>query len=75
MDDSYDITTGLPQDKIWGAQLRTYFDFTLYFEQAILLLVPSVLFILCFPHYIRTVMRKKPVVRRSLLLWAKLVCN
>ncbi|KAK7736158.1 hypothetical protein SLS53_007186 [Cytospora paraplurivora] len=56
----------------FGPQLPGSFDFTLYFEQAILSILPSALFLLIAPWRIAWLFRRQALVRSGWLLWAKL---
>lgn len=60
-------------DDYFGPQVRGYFDFTILFEQSILSILPSALFILLVPVRISSLLRNGIRVRSGRLLWLKLV--
>ena len=62
-------------DDVFGPQLRGTFDFTLVFEQTILSIVPSALFIAtAIPRF--HLLSRRPIEARSgVLLWLKLVSS
>ncbi|KAJ3938533.1 uncharacterized protein N0V96_011260 [Colletotrichum fioriniae] len=59
-------------DDYFGPQMRGYFDFTVLFEQSILSILPSALFILLVPVRIISLLRNGIRVRSGKLLWLKL---
>ncbi|KAK1493023.1 hypothetical protein CTAM01_09650 [Colletotrichum tamarilloi] len=59
-------------DDYFGPQVRGYFDFTVLFEQSILSILPSALFILLVPVRISSLLRNGIRVRSGKLLWLKL---
>ncbi|OHE99829.1 hypothetical protein CORC01_04965 [Colletotrichum orchidophilum] len=59
-------------DDYFGPQVRGYFDFTVLFEQSILSILPSALFILLAPIRITSLLRSETRVRSGKLLWLKL---
>lgn len=60
-------------DAIFGPQLRGSFDFTLLFEQAILSISPSALFLVASPVRVAILSCGKPEFKVSTTLWIKLV--
>lgn len=60
-------------DNFFGPKLPNVFDFTLVFEQGILSLLPTCLFLCLAPFRMRYLLRKETVVGSSRLLWSKLV--
>ncbi|KAF4779309.1 hypothetical protein HER10_EVM0002693 [Colletotrichum scovillei] len=60
-------------DDYFGPQVRGYFDFTILFEQSILSILPSALFILLVPVRISSLLRNGIRVRSGRLLWLKLL--
>ncbi|KAF6831810.1 ABC multidrug transporter [Colletotrichum musicola] len=60
-------------DDYFGPQVNGYFDFTVLFEQSILSILPTALFILLAPCRIAWLLRQRDVsVRSGKLLWLKL---
>ncbi|KAK1701087.1 putative ABC multidrug transporter [Colletotrichum godetiae] len=59
-------------DDYFGPQVRGYFDFTVLFEQSILSILPSALFILLVPIRITSLLRNNIRVDSGKLLWLKL---
>ncbi|KAH0437695.1 ABC multidrug transporter [Colletotrichum camelliae] len=59
----------------FGPQLTGRFDFTLYFEQAILSIVPSALFLAILPCRITWLLRRRSIPRSGWLLLAKLATS
>lgn len=69
-----DITLGLPQDTAsWGPQLENHLDLTLFFEQVVFNLIPSIIFIICAIYYVRRVWNAPRVAKSGNLFWFKLV--
>ncbi|KXH32504.1 hypothetical protein CSIM01_13585 [Colletotrichum simmondsii] len=60
-------------DDYFGPQVRGYFDFTVLFEQSILSILPSALFILLVPIRISSLLRNGIRVHSGKLLWLKLL--
>ncbi|VUC26951.1 unnamed protein product [Clonostachys rosea] len=60
-------------DDQFGPHLPGVFDFTLLFEQSILSLLPTVLFILLAPFRVFAIWKNEACVRAGPLLWAKLI--
>lgn len=60
-------------DDSFGPHLPGYFDFTLLFEQSLLSLVPTGIFLLAWPWRIRRLWRRKNIVGSCELRIAKLV--
>ena len=60
-------------DDTFGPRLPGAFDFTILWEQSILSLLPTAIFIILAPWRMSHVCRRDVVVRPGLLLWAKLV--
>lgn len=63
----------MASDDKFGPQVPGIFDFTLLFEQSILSLLPTVLFIVVAPLRILPLLRRESRVKPGPLLWAKLV--
>jgi ATP-binding cassette, subfamily C (CFTR/MRP), member 1 len=62
------------QDNVFGPQLRGSFDFTVLFEQSILSIAPTALFVVLAPFRIAWLLRRRDACARSgRLLWLKLV--
>lgn len=59
-------------DALFGPQLPGHFDFTVFFEHAMLMLVPTGVVVLVTPFYLKQVARAQRQVLPGLLLWAKL---
>ncbi|KAK7455438.1 hypothetical protein Landi51_02642 [Colletotrichum acutatum] len=59
-------------DDYFGPQVRGYFDFTVLFEQSILSILPSALFILLVPVRITSLLRNGIRVCSGKVLWLKL---
>ncbi|EQL02449.1 ABC transporter, transmembrane domain, type 1 [Ophiocordyceps sinensis CO18] len=59
-------------DTLFGPQLQGNFDFTLLFQQTILSILPSSLFLVASSAYLSRLLRKPICVRAGALLWAKL---
>ncbi|GKT42621.1 ABC transporter atnG [Colletotrichum spaethianum] len=59
-------------DDYFGPQVRGYFDFTVLFEQSILSILPTALFILLAPFRVTWLLRNDIRVRSGTLLWLKL---
>ncbi|TQW12261.1 poly(A)-binding protein-dependent poly(A) ribonuclease [Cordyceps javanica] len=59
-------------DDSFGPRLFGHFDFTLLFEHTIFHIVPSSIFLFTLPYYLHKIIKCRPVVRPSWLLWAKL---
>ncbi|KXH55546.1 hypothetical protein CSAL01_07340 [Colletotrichum salicis] len=59
-------------DDYFGPQVRGYFDFIVLFEQSILSILPSALFILLVPIRVTSLLRNDIGVRSGSLLWLKL---
>lgn len=57
----------------FGPRLTGSFDFTLYFEQAILSIIPSALFLTISSCRIAWLLRRQSLPHSGWLLWAKLV--
>ncbi|KAK7210750.1 hypothetical protein V2G26_017928 [Clonostachys chloroleuca] len=60
-------------DSQFGPHLSGVFDFTLLFEQSILSLLPTALFILLTPFRVFAICKNESCVRAGPLLWAKLI--
>ncbi|KAF4954480.1 hypothetical protein FGADI_5259 [Fusarium gaditjirri] len=60
-------------DKEFGPQRVGVFDFTILFEQSILSLLPTGLFILLVPLRFYVIWNNERVTKSGLLLWAKLI--
>lgn len=60
-------------DNRFGPHLPGVFDFTLLFEQSILSLLPTALFILVTPLRVLPLVKRANCVEGSWLLWAKCV--
>lgn len=60
-------------DDHFGPQVPGIFDFTLLFEQSILSLLPTALFVLLAPLRIVPLLRRENRVKAGPLLWSKLV--
>lgn len=60
-------------DTSFGPQLQGKFDFTLLFQQIILSILPSSLFVVASSAYVSRLLRKPICVRSGALLWSKLV--
>lgn len=60
-------------DATFGPQLRGHFDFTLFFEQSIFLICPSVVLLAASPFRIAVLIQRQPSFEASTLLWIKLV--
>lgn len=60
-------------DNRFGPKLPGVFDFTLLFEQSILSLLPTALFILVTPLRVAPLLRRASRVQPGRLLWAKCV--
>lgn len=60
-------------DDQFGPHLSGVFDFTLLFEQSILSLLPTALFILLTPFRVFAIWKNESCVRIGPLLWAKLI--
>ena len=60
-------------DTAFGPQLGQAFDFTLYFEQTILSILPSTLLLAVSALRIGLLARRKPGLRAGPLLWIKFV--
>lgn len=59
-------------DTHFGPQLPGQFDFTLFFEQVMMAIVPASIIAMAIPFYLRTAVRSARYVRSGYLLWAKL---
>ncbi|OLN96559.1 Canalicular multispecific organic anion transporter 1-like protein 1 [Colletotrichum chlorophyti] len=59
-------------DDYFGPQARGYFDFTILFQQSILSILPTALFILLAPFRLIWLRRHDVCVRSGKLLWLKL---
>ncbi|XWW94174.1 hypothetical protein V2A60_002116 [Cordyceps javanica] len=59
-------------DDSFGPRLFGHFDFTLLFEHTIFHIVPSSILLFTLPYYLHKIIKCRPVVRPSWLLWAKL---
>ena len=69
-----DLTfSGKPDTNRFGPRLEGYFDFTLLFEQSILSILPSVLFLLIAPWRILSIYNKQSIVKPGHLLVPKLL--
>jgi ATP-binding cassette, subfamily C (CFTR/MRP), member 1 len=62
-----------PSDDHFGPQVPGVFDFTILFEQSILSLLPTALFIVIAPLRVFPLLSREKRVRPGPLLWAKLV--
>jgi hypothetical protein len=60
-------------DNHFGPQLPGVFDFTILFEQSILSLLPTCIFILLTPLRISTLIHHDSIVRSRKLFWSKQV--
>ncbi|MCX2962467.1 hypothetical protein, partial [Rodentibacter caecimuris] len=60
-------------DDVFGPRLPGAFDFTILFEQSILSLLPTAIFIILAPWRTLQISRRITVVRTGPLLWCKLV--
>ncbi|CAH0003934.1 unnamed protein product [Clonostachys byssicola] len=60
-------------DDQFGPHFSGVFDFTLLFEQSILSLLPTALFILLAPFRVFAIWKNESCVRAGPLLWAKLI--
>lgn len=62
-----------PSDDHFGPQIPGVFDFTILFEQSILSLLPTALFILVTPLRVFPLLSREKLVKPGPVLWAKLV--
>ena len=69
------MEAALSNDTSFGPQLGQQFDFTLSFEQAIFVILPSALFLVISAGYVSRRIKRPAVVRPGLLLWLKLVSS
>ncbi|GKT96370.1 LOW QUALITY PROTEIN: ABC transporter [Colletotrichum tofieldiae] len=60
-------------DDYFGPQVRGYFDFTVLFEQSMLSILPTALFILLAPFRVTYLLRNDARIRPGRVLWLKLV--
>lgn len=60
-------------DNFFGPHQPGFFDFTILFEQSILSILPTALFVLVAPWQISKISRREVCVLSGPLLWAKLV--
>ena len=63
------------KDDVFGPQLRGSFDFTLLFEQSILSILPSALFLSFSAGRFIILSRKEVRIGHGGLLWVKLVLS
>lgn len=62
-----------PEDQSFGPQLPGHFDFTLYFEHAILTVLPTAAFLVGALVYIVQMQTRPTVVGTGWLFWTKMV--
>lgn len=62
-------------DKTWGPAAAHKDDVTLVFQHWIMTIIPSLVFILISPIYLRYLFQRQRLVRSGVLLWLKLVCG
>lgn len=69
------MAANISKDFLFGPQLSGRFDFTLRFEDWIMVILPTIFLILVTPFYLRRLVLEPAVVRPGLLLRAKLVSS
>lgn len=63
----------MAEDTNFGPHHAGLFDFTILFEQSILSLLPTCIFILLVPLRVSVLWKHERVTKDGLLLWSKLV--